>query len=504
MSIITEEIFSKNILHKVLFALFAGFLVPFAFSPFDYYLLSIISITIIFLLWSKCKTPFEAFILGYIFAFMMFGIGVNWLHISINLFGGINLPFAILITFSLVAFLSLYSALCGYILVKYFKSCIYISYPIVWLLCEWTRGFVLTGFPWLNIGTSQTNSLLINFAPIIGDYGVTFIVCIIASLIVQIIRRKNRSIVIGFLTIVLILLLSILLSKFEWTKNTAKNLDIAIIQGAIPQEIKWNKNQEKKSYEIYSNLSKPFWKSDLIIWPETAISSTYKPTNEFIKKIDAIKLDSNTLFMSGIIREDNTTNEIYNSVLIIDDDHYFYDKNHLVPFGEYLPFKKFLYPFVRFFNIPISDFSQSRSNVSNIKTERANFGVSICYEDAFGKEIRRSMPDANILINVSNDAWFGDSLAPHQHLQIARMRAAENSRYFIRSTNTGISAIITNKGKILAKSPQFKKHVLNENVMLHAGETPFSKYGNNLLFTICSLLILINCIFFKKRKKESY
>ena len=496
------KIFQKNIIYKIFFVLLSGCLIPFSFSPFNYYFLSIISLSLLFYLWTKSKSPRESFTLGYIFGFSMFDIGVNWLHISINLFGGINIYFAILITYLLIAFLSLYPAICGYISTKYFKNNLFLSLPALWFISEWARGIVLTGFPWLNIGTSQTDSILINFAPLIGDYGVTFIVCIIASCIVKIIAGGKINFLIGIVPIFLVFSLSILFSQINWTKSKNQDLNITIIQGAIPQEIKWQQNQDKKSYKIYSDLTKPFWKSDLIIWPETAISSIYDLSNEYIKKIEMQKEKSDVIFVTGIIRQNKTNKESYNSMLLIDNKHYIYDKYHLVPFGEYLPFKEILYNFIRFFKIPISNFSKSKSRLSNIDTEKANFGMSICYEDAFGSEIRRSMPHADILINVSNDAWFGDSFAPHQHLQIARMRAVENGRYFLRSTNTGISAVINNKGEIIANSPQFEKYTINENVTLYSGVTPFSKYGNKFLMILCSLILLFSYIFDQRKYKK--
>jgi apolipoprotein N-acyltransferase len=201
--------------------------------------------------------------------------------------------------------------------------------------------------------------------------------------------------------------------------------------------------------------------------------------------------------MTGIVKENTNSGTYFNSILLIDNKHRFYNKHHLVPFGEYLPLRKILYHPLRIFNIPISNFSSGKYDEKNLQTSKGNFGMSICYEDAYGNEVRRSMPDANILINVSNDAWFGNSMAPHQHLQIARMRAIENGRYFLSATNNGISAIIDNRGKIISRSPQFEKHVLNSNVALFTGATPYSEHGNMPLLIFFVLFILIYII---KRK----
>ena len=198
---------------KRLLALFSGGLVPFSFSPFDFYFLSFFSLAIIFYLWVKTKTARESFILGYLFGFAMYGIGVNWLHISIDLFGGVSIFFALFFTYILIAFISLYPALVGYIATKYFKSSIFVSLPILWVLSEWSRGWVLTGFPWLNIGTSQTNSNLSNFAPLIGDYGISFIVCIAAISAIKIFSPNKIEKIISLSLLIIIFMSSMLLNK---------------------------------------------------------------------------------------------------------------------------------------------------------------------------------------------------------------------------------------------------------------------------------------------------
>ena len=492
---------SKKLILRRLFAILSGGLVPFSFSPFDFYFLSIISLIVIFYLWSKTETARESFLLGYLFGFAMFGIGINWLHISINLFGDVNLFFALFFTYTFIAFISLYPALTGYLAVKYFRSNFFIFTPILWVLFEWAKGWILTGFPWLNIGTSQTNSILVNFAPIIGDYGVSFITCIFAAAAIKIFSCYKKEKFLSVILIIIIPLTSLFLNKVNWTEDTGRFLNVALVQASIPQEIKWQPGQDEISFNIYTELSQPFWSSDLIIWPETAISSKYHQANNFISKINKKRQGGNAFFMTGIIKEDIDSRIYFNSILLIDNKHHFYNKHHLVPFGEYLPFEKILYYPVHLFNIPISNFSSGEYNEKNFETSKGNFGMSICYEDAFANEVRRSLPEANILINVSNDAWFGNSMAPHQHLQIARMRAIENGRYFLRATNNGISAIIDNKGKIISRSPQFEKHVLNSNVALFAGTSPFSKYGNTPLLAFFTLLILINIIKRKLFKK---
>ncbi len=489
----------NKVLVKRLCTLVAGGFVPFAYSPFDLYLISIITLSILFYCWSKTDLARESFILGYLFGLAMFGVGVNWLHISINLFGGVNIIGALLLTCIFIAYLSLYPAICGYLSTRFFKHYPLMALPALWFITEWCRGWVLTGFPWLNIGTSQADSILASFAPVFGDYGITFIVCLAAVALAILIAGNIKQRVAGSIFIILITTSAILLKDINWTKDLEKDINIVLVQGAISQELKWKPEQRQNTYTLYSNLSKPFWSSDLIIWPETAIPSLYHLADDFIDRIMSDKQNANALFMSGIAYKEPVSNKYFNSVLLIDNKHRFYHKHHLVPFGEYLPFKSVLGQVLRFLKIPMSDFSPGEPDQKLFESDKGILGMSICYEDAYGSEIRKALPDANILINVSNDAWFGDSLAPHQHLQIARMRALENGRYLLRSTNTGISAVIDNKGKIISRSPQFTQHALLASVKLFDGETFYSKTGNSFIISMSFLILLISLILSYRR-----
>ena len=480
-----------NALFGKLFALLCGAVLPFAFAPYGYYPIAGLALASLFYLCFNVK-PREAFIRAYLFGFACFGIGVNWLHISINLFGGVNLAGALFFTYLLVAFLALYPALCTWLAVRFFKNLALYALPFLWLLTEWLRGWFLTGFPWLNVGTSQTDSLLASYAPIIGDYGISLSIALLAMALVVVLTGKTMAKGLAMLSIFAILGIAMVLKPVTWTAASETELDVALIQGAIPQKIKWNRDQRQPTLEIYSELTRPYWNSDLIIWPETAIPSLYHLADDFIQRINKEKQDSDALFLSGLAYKDPQSGNYFNSILLIDNDvHRFYHKYQLVPFGEYLPLKPILGRLLRFLQIPMSDFSSGDASMKTLITEQGVFGMSICYEDAYAKEIRKSMPKANLLINVSNDAWFGDSLAPHQHLQIARMRALENGRYLLRATNTGISAIIDERGIIRQQSPQFVAHALAGRVQLFSGATPYSQWGNLPLLAVVLLVLLI-------------
>ncbi|MDZ7734783.1 MAG: apolipoprotein N-acyltransferase [Gammaproteobacteria bacterium] len=261
---------------------------------------------------------------------------------------------------------------------------------------------------------------------------------------------------------------------------------VALVQGAVPQAIKWKPEQLRESMHLYYDLSRPFWKeADLVVWPETAIPAFADQLSDYLDVLreQAIALD--TPLIAGLATRDQGDGHYYNSLLAIGAHEDIYHKRHLVPFGEYLPLKTLLQPLLSFLEIPMSDFSAGDAKRPLLDVGNLKAGVSICYEDTFGEEVIQALPDADFLINVSNDAWFGDSIAPHQHLQMARFRSLESGRYMLRSTNTGISAIIDHNGNVTARSPQFASDVLISKMRLYSGSTPYVITGNAAIIWIC-------------------
>lgn len=483
----------QNALPAHLIALCVGALLPLAFAPFGYYVLAVVCLALLFYL-CQYATGKTSFLRAYLFGLGYFGVGVYWLHISINLFGGMNLAGALFFTYLLVAVLALFPAAAISLANRFFSNGAIYAYPFLWVIAEWLRGWVLTGFPWLNIGTGQTDSLLATYAPVIGDYGLSLLVSLLAAAVVVMISGRLSQRLTAMSLIIVMVISAVVLKQSSWTEASGEELEVALIQGAIPQEIKWQPEQRQQTMATYSELTQPFWSSDLILWPETAIPSLYQTAGDFLQRITRDKGNSDAVFMSGLAYRDVETRDFYNSILVVDEQHRFYHKHQLVPFGEYLPFRRILGNVLDFLQIPMSDFSSGNESLKIIETDKAVLGMSICYEDAYGRQIRNSLPDAEVLINVSNDAWFGDSLAPHQHLQIARMRALENQRYLLRATNTGVSAIIDPLGRIVAQSPQFEPHALAGTVIPLQGATPFSRWGNLPVLLTCGLVLLLLAI----------
>ncbi len=491
----------KIYLLKLICCFLSGALLPLAFSPYNYPVIAILSLAWLFytVLNSTAK---EAGFFGYAFGFGMFGAGVNWLHISINLFGGVNLAGALIITFILVAYLSLYPALVAFVYQRLFSNkgvlAFVIVMPTLWMLAEWFRSSIFTGFPWLNIGYSQTDTPISSLAPVLGQYGVSWFTALISALLVAmyLTPRKIKVTIIGILIISWPGLNA--LSGIQWTIDKNASISVAMVQGAIPQEMKWRPEQKQKTLDLYLSLSKEYQGSQLIIWPETAIPVLHHQAQEFLQQMATIARNQNSDYLVGIPFKDLDSNRFYNGITVIGSSNDTYYKQHLVPFGEYLPFDKWLRPVLNLMKIPMSDFSPGPRNKPVVHAANEIIGVSICYEDVFGEEVISALPEATILVNISNDAWFGDSIAPHQHLQMARMRALETGRYMLRSTNTGVSAIINEKGIITASSPQFIPHITSDKIKTFEGLTPYARFGNWPVIVAAFLVLLIG--FFRLRK----
>ena len=486
---------------EFLIAIVAGAVMPLAFAPFGFFPIAIISLTVLFYLCLD-QSPARSFKIGLAYGLAYFGVGISWLQISIHQFGLPVLAFSILMTILFVLMIAVFPAFTTYFTSRFFPSSspsnnknnnklkLLLIYPAFWVIFEWVRSWLFTGFPWLTVGYSQIDSPLAGLGTVTGIYGVSFAVAISAGALVLFWREK-RAVLILCLSILLPLWTgSFFLKNIEWTTAKEGEVNVAIVQGNIAQEIKWLPEQKQITLDLYSDLSEPYWdKVDLIIWPETALPAFAHDIPEFINNLKARAETSKTDIMLGLPFADPKTGKYYNSMISLGEEINIFKKHHLVPFGEYLPMKKFLDPILQFLEIPMSDFSKGEEEKTLIKTSKYDIGISVCYEDVFGEEVIKGLPEADFLVNVSNDAWFGDSLAPHQHLEMARMRALETGRYLVRSTNTGVSAIIDQKGLITHSAAQFEVATLSANIKAFSGSTPYVRFGNMPIIILCFLIV---------------
>jgi apolipoprotein N-acyltransferase len=350
------------------------------------------------------------------------------------------------------------------------------------------RGWIFTGFPWLNLGNSQTDSPLSGLAPVLGVYGISWALTFSAGALVWLIVESNRNRVIGLISVVVLWTAAGLLTLIEWSDKDGEPLTASLIQGNVPQNLKWRPDQRRPTIDLYTRLSRDRWDRDIVIWPETALPAYYHQAESFLQKLarEAKNNGGATLLVGLPVLKEEVEGEpgdqYFNSVVRVgtggDDHTQFYYKSHLVPFGEYIPLKALLGGLLELMQVPMANFSRGNIKQPLVTVAGRSIGISICYEDVFGEEVIRGLPEASLLVNVSNDAWFGDSFAPHQHLQMARMRSIETARPMLRATNNGVSAVIDHKGNVLATSPQFEVAVLDGKVQPQAGATPYVLIGN--------------------------
>lgn len=472
---------------------------PLGFAPFSLFFVPILALAALFYLWRQVS-PRRAAWRGFLFGAGMFGWGVSWVHISMNQFAGVDLVSAVSLTVLLVAYLSIYPAFLGWLMVRLFPDCNWVRLllvsPAVWTLLEWARSWVLTGFPWLSLGYSQIDSPLAGLASFSGVYGVSWAAAFTSSLLVYAyLGGKQRALTRMLPALLALWTVSWGMSFIDWSRPFGKPLQVALIQGNVSQEFKWDAAYTEETLNRYLEMSRAHNDADLIVWPETAIPLFLHEAELVLEELDQERLYHGTEFLLGIREYDAVNRQFYNSVVSIAEKPRTYRKNHLVPFGEYVPLRALLGDVLRFLDMPqYEDFAAGGTEQKSIEIGKYLLGVSICYEDAFPKEVSRPMPYANFLVNVSNDAWFGDSIAAWQHLQIARMRALENGRYLLRATNTGVSAVIDAKGEIIAQAPQFALEAVRAKIQPMEGGTPYALSGNFQLFFLMFICLLVGIV----------
>ncbi len=482
-----------------LLALTAGLLLPLAFAPFALHPLAVLSVALLFICWQG-STPRRALLRGALFGLGMFGAGVSWIFVSIHEYGHVPWGLSVLLTVLFVLVLSVFPALAGWLAVRLERYCrglspalaLVLIYPAVWVLAEWVRGWFLTGFPWLNLGYSQIDAPLAALAPLLGVYGVSYFTALSGALLLAAMMHRGGVILGRYLVVLVALWVAAgFLSSIHWTHPAGPPLKVSLVQGNIPQDLKWQPAMREATVDLYSRLSRRHWDSDLIIWPETAMPMFYRQAQPYLRALAQEARAHQTELLVGLIYQDPQQQRYYNSMVSVGGKTAFYHKQHLVPFTEYLPFATVLGSVVDLLDVPMSDFSAGAAAQPPLELAGQKVAVSICYEDAFGEELIRALPAATLLVNVSNDAWFAGSIAPAQHLQIARMRALETGRFLLRATNTGISAIVDPHGDIVAASPQFKEYVLSASVLPMAGATPYVRLGNYPAVLVPALLLAV-------------
>jgi apolipoprotein N-acyltransferase len=483
----------------------AGLLGPLAFAPFNLYPLAVLGPVLLF---ASCRelSVGQAFRRGWLFGVGLFGAGVSWVYVAIHDFGDAGVPLALFLTALFVAILSLYPALLAAGVTFWFPEDNQRKYlfvwPAAWVVIEWCRGWFLTGFPWLNLGYSQIESPLRGLAPVLGVYGVSLAVACTAGwgLAAWYGSGRSRFVVLGSLG--MLWGAAALLTSVTWTQPYGEPLQVSLVQGNIPQAVKWQPEQVQHTLERYWQLTAEHWESDLIVWPESALTAFYHQVeSDYLAALTAAARHHKTDLLLGIPIYERKTQKIYNSMISLGSQQAFYHKRHLVPFGDYLPFEEQLRGLIGFFDLPMSSFSSGPKQQPLLSAVGHPVATSVCYEDAFGEEVITALPEARFLVNATNNAWYGNSLAPHQHLQISRMRALETGRDLVRVTTNGISAIIDAQGRLLATSVQFQAEVLTGFVQPQAGATPYVLWSNGPVVGLSLLMLALGRYCFRGKEQ---
>lgn len=456
-------------------ALLAGATLPLAFSPFHLYPLAPLALLLLYLCWDQ-TTPRQAAWRGWLFGLGLFGVGVSWVFVAIHVFGQSGLLLAALLTGAFVAFLASYIALLGWLIRKlspgrFSAADLLLLLPVSWLLFELFKGWFLSGFPWLDIGVSQIEGPLAGYVPLLGVYGVSWLVALGAGLLLLAWRRRSW---LPLLPVAVIVAGGQLLHPVDWTRPVGERIVTTLIQGNVPQQIKWQPEQLFNTLELYRAATQAHWDSDLVVWPENALPAFHHQINDFyLAPLQQEARSKDTDILLGLPVLDGSGGDYYNSMMVLGEDSGFYHKRHLVPFGDYVPFA-WLRGLIAFFDLPMSAFAPGPAAQPLLRAAGQPVGISICYEDVFTLEVLDALPEASLLVNATNNAWYGDSFAPHQHLQISRSRALETGRPLVRVTTNGISAFVDFKGRIEAQTPQFEHARLTREVQPRGGATPYA------------------------------
>lgn len=492
---------SNYFLFFFLFAFSLGALLPLAFAPLNFWPIAIFSPMLLLALWQdKRISRYQAFWLGWSYGLGMFGVGVSWVFVSIHRFGNTDVPMAIFITGLLIAFLALFPAIQGLFLKRFFKGSslqfLLLGFPSLWVLFEWLRSIAFTGFPWLFLGYTQLQTPLSGYGPIFSVYGISFAVALTSGLLVALFQfRKIPHIKKYFggllFCLLFIWLLGFGLTKVQWTKPFDRIYTVSLVQANIsPLQKFGQKDPILATEQTYGALTKPFLGRDLILWPESAIPVPLPYSQSYVDSLDALMQEHHSALITGI-QTVNSKREYYNSMIIVGEGKGLYHKHHLLPYGDYLPFESVLRGLISFFDLPMSSFSRGEKYQEVLKAKNLEINPEICYEIAFPELLRDTLGNSEVIVTLSEDGWFGDSFGPHQHLQIAQMRALEVGRPILRATTSGITAIIDHQGKITASIPQFQALVLDSNFQPMQGKTPWMIIGIwPLLVVLLSLFLL--------------
>ncbi|MEO8333134.1 MAG: apolipoprotein N-acyltransferase [Gallionella sp.] len=474
-------------------ALLAGAVCVSGFAPLGIFPVPVLALAVLFSLMQRADSPREAAWLGFVFGLGLFSAGISWIYVALHDYGDMPMLLAVSATLLFAAFISLLPALAGYAqahIPAADRLRPVLVMPATWVLAEWLRGTLFTGFPWLTLGYAHSDSPLAGYAPLFGVYGVSLVAAVSAGLLALVLRVSwSMPGKVALLIIVALWTGGAALRAVEWTKPNGEPFSVALVQGNISQNLKFDEDALVGTLETYRRLA---LQSDarLTVLPETALPLFRHevPQNMIEQLRDHARQNGGDVLFGAFERDQGS---YYNSVFTLglaDEQHY--RKHHLVPFGEFIPLRPLLGWFINgVLDIPMGDLARGGETQPPLHVAGQQVAPDICYEDVFGEEVIRHLPQASILLNLTNDAWYGHSHAAAQHNQISQMRALETGRMMLRATNTGVTSIIGPDGKVLQQLPQHQEAVLRGTAQGYEGFTPYVRWGNAAVMLLIAAML---------------
>jgi apolipoprotein N-acyltransferase len=477
-------------------AVVAGALLSCAFAPLSWWWLAPPCVAVLLWLWMDARSAREAAWLGFLFQAGTFTLGTWWLYISIHGFGQAPIWLALLLMAALVAVMAGYHALAGWAIWRWLPRSAgwgaLLAMPAAWLLVEWWRGWFLSGFPWLSLGYALTDMPLAQIAPVGGVYALSGVVLLAGGALVALVRGSPRARIAAALALLAPWPFAYGAARIEWTQPEGREISVALLQGAVPQDMKWLADNADNILELYSDLHEGALGADLIIWPESALPEVANDLADYLGRIWSQSRRANSDVLMGVVRLEDDNETAHNSLMALGTEPApaFYDKHHLVPFGETFPVPSFVREWARLMSLPYLDFAPGARIQPPLAAAGTTLSASICYEDAYGSDQLPTVRRSGLLVNVTNDAWFGRTSARYLHFQIARLRAIEARRFMLRVANDGVTAVIDPRGKVVAQAPEFERADLRATVQPRSGATPYLRYGNWPVLVL-SLVIVV-------------
>jgi apolipoprotein N-acyltransferase len=461
-----------------------------AFAPVGLSVLAFACPAALFLLWHGAS-PREAAWRGFLFTCGTFLAGTYWLYHSIHLVGQAPVWIALVLMIGLVAIMGSYCALIGYALARWVPPTGALRWlaalPAAWVFAEWVRGWFLSGFPWLALGYSQLGTPLRGFAPVLGVYGVSLAAAVTAGALAMLVLGSRRERIAATASALAVWIAAALLAQVTWTLPVGPTVSVALVQGAVPQSMKWRAGERERTMHLYSDLTAPHLGAQVIVWPESAIPALESDIRGYLDGVRGAAAAHGSAMIIGLVRRDPLTGNYYNGIAAWSPAEQWYYKRRLVPFGEFFPVPASVREWMRLMNLPYSDFAAGPARQVPLEAAGQFLAPTVCYEDAYGVEQLELVRRSTLLVNVTNDAWFGDSTAPHQHVDISRMRSLETGRPMLRATNDGVTALIGYDGSVIDRLPQFRPAVLAGSVQPRGGLTPYVRFGNGPLLLLLLL-----------------